>query len=109
MVGETKNEKDGVIEFEGKKIYKIVRPADRQEMSLVVQEVQKLNTKYGNKIVVIDRDGNAILLNQTMINKLLARGIDNSEKLKGKTLYFESKSVLVRGTERKMFDIVGVE
>jgi hypothetical protein len=102
-------EKDGVIEFEGKRIYRIVRAGERSEMTLVVQDVQALDTKYGKKIVVIDRDGNAILLNQTMINKLLARGIDNSEKLKGKTLYLESRDVLVRGNLKKMFDIVGVE
>jgi hypothetical protein len=108
MAGENL-EKDGVIEFEGKKVYRIVRASDRAEMTLVVQDVQVLDTKYGRRIVVIDKDGNAILLNQTMINKLLARGINNSEKLKGKTLYLESKEVLVRGNIKKMFDLAGVE
>jgi hypothetical protein len=108
MSGEAK-EKDGVIEFEGKKIYRIVRAGDRAELNLQVQDVEALDTKYGKKLIVIDKEGNAIILNQTIINKLLGKGITNSEELKGKTLFLQTKEVLVRGNIKKMFDLAGVE
>jgi fructose-specific component phosphotransferase system IIB-like protein len=104
-----KDLENGVIEVEGKRLYRIVRPSDRAEFNLVVQDVQAIDTKFGRKILVIDKDGNAIILNQTMINKFLGKGITNSDQLKGKTLYLQSKEVLVRGNIKKMYDLKGVE
>jgi hypothetical protein len=103
------NGEDSAIEFKGKKIFRIVRPSDRVEYALTVEDVVLLKTKFGDKLMAVDHEGNAIFLNQTIINKLLGMGIDKSNKLKGKTLYLEARDIFVRGLPKKMYDLKGVE
>jgi hypothetical protein len=97
------------VEFSGKRIFRIIKASERTELNIKVQDVQKITTRFGDRIIAISTEGDAVFLNQLIINKLLARGIDNSKKLIGKTLFLEAKSVLVKGIERKMFDLIGVE
>jgi len=90
------------------KFREVVKPSETRELTMKVENIETLNTKFGKKYLICG-GGKCIFGNKLIFTKLANYGIRKPADLKGKTIYLKSVDVVVMGITRKTFILEGVE
>jgi len=102
------NSENREFEFPIGKYRETLRPSENKEVSLKIETVETISTKYGDRILLCG-SGKCVFGNKLIFTKLANYGIKKSSDLIGKTIYLKSIDIVVKGIVKKTFVLEGVE
>ena len=95
-------------EFPAGEFWQSVSASAKSELTLKVEKVREINTKFGTRVLLCGQ-GVCIFGTKMIFNALAKYGIRKYKDVIGKTLHLGSVKVIVRGQEKRTWELQGVE
>jgi len=95
-------------EFPAGEFWQSIPASTKSELTLKVETVKEINTKFGTRIILCGQ-GMCVFGTKILFNALLKYGIKRYKDVIGKTLHLSSVKVIVRGQEKRTWELQGIE